>query len=97
MTTPNSMQFLDQNNPLLASGPARLDGGTIEFPQVGTLGVLSMRTASATVTAMLTADELHTWARFVDALADQVGGGRLQAATAMDVAALDPTMKRRNT
>jgi hypothetical protein len=89
------MQFLDQNNPLLGNGPARLDGGTITHPQMGKQGVLSVRTSSTTVTVIMTAESLRAWGKFCNDLADEVGGGTLQPASIMDVAALDTTMQRR--
>lgn len=93
MTTPNNMTFLDPNNPLLSGGPARLDGGIIEHPQTGKTGVLSVRTASTTQTVLIDAASLREWAKFCNDLADQLGGGRLQAASILDVASLDSTMQ----
>lgn len=89
----NNMQFIDQNNPLLAGGPAKLDGGTIESPATGKMGVLTMRTSSGTLTAMMDADSLRNWAKFIDSLADEVEGKKhLQPATMQDVAVLDGSM-----
>lgn len=97
MTTPNNMQFIDQNNPLLAGGPAKLDGGTIESPATGKMGVLTMRTSSGTLTAMMDAGSLRNWSKFIEALADEVEGKKhLATASPMDLQALSgsPFMKR---
>lgn len=96
MTMPNSMRFLDPNNPLLAGGPARLDGGIIEHPQTGKTGVLSVRTSSATQTVLIDAASLREWAKFCNDLADELGGGKLQVASITDVAALDATMQAKH-
>lgn len=90
-------QYLDPHNPLLASGPARLDAGTIELPGVGRLGVLTVRTPSTTVTVMLSAEDVATWTDLLAKVRDDLGGKKLVAATPMEVAALDTTMKRSNT
>ena len=96
MTTPrqNPSQFLDAGNPLLSAGPARLDGGVITTPQ-GKLGCLTVRTSSTTTTVLVEADDLRKWAQFISDLADQADGGgtRLIAASAIDAAALDATMR----
>lgn len=94
MTMPNPMQFIDPNNPLLATGQARLDLGTINIPGAGEFGVVTVRTASATQTVMLAAKDVAEWAKSLTGLSEAMGGSKLQVATAMDVAALDTTMQR---
>jgi hypothetical protein len=94
MTTPiqNPMQFIDPNNPLLNGGVARLDVGSITPPGQDQVGVVTVRTSSATVTVLMTAKNLREWADILTGLADQMDGGAgLQVATMQDVAALDPT------
>jgi hypothetical protein len=65
--------YLDENNPLLSGVPARLDTGAIGLPAgAGTAGVVTVRTASTTVTVILTAAELDTWAGVLRNLASTV-------------------------
>jgi hypothetical protein len=94
MTTPNVPQFIDPNNPLLNGGPAKLDTGTIVGPEGKKVGVLTIRTASTTVTVLMAAENLNEWGDLIKDLAASLGGGaKLQAASMMDVAALDTTMQ----
>jgi hypothetical protein len=88
MTTPIP-EYIDPNNPILATGPARLDTGTITVPQAGKLGVFTVRTPSTTVTVMLSAEDARSWADLFDEVARDLGGTKLQKATPMDVAELD--------
>ena len=82
-------EYLDPNNPLLATGPARLDTGTITMPQLGEVAVLTVRSSSATQTVMLSKDDLRKWRTLIDKLDDSVNGPVLEKATIADVAALD--------
>jgi hypothetical protein len=97
MTTPpqNPMAFLDQNNPLVATGPARLDLGIISHPQTGQLGGVTMRTQSGTLTAFLTADEVGQWVDLLNGLKEALGGGsKLVPASMGDVAAMNGTLEK---
>lgn len=96
MTTPqNPASFLDQNNPLIATGPARLDLGVITHPQNGKIGVVTVRTSSSTVHAFLTAEEVGQWADLLNGLKEALGGGtKLQPATMNDVAAMNGTLEK---
>lgn len=92
---PNELRFLDVNNPLISGGPARIDTGIIDHPEAGKLGVFTLRTGSATVTALLSADDLDGWADHIKNLATALRGGpKLAAATMGDVAALETVQRR---
>jgi hypothetical protein len=92
---PNQMRFLDINNPLCAGGPARIDSGIIGTEQ-GKMGVLTVRTASTTLTVVMNTDDLRNWAEHISNLADAMDGGgtKLVAAGMGDVVALDTTMRK---
>lgn len=93
---PSQMCFLDVHNPLIGGGPARIDTGIIQHPDAGKMGVLTVRTSSATVTVLMGDSDLDNWADHIHQLADALRGGpKLAAATMGDVAALDTTMQRR--
>jgi hypothetical protein len=96
MTTPqNPMQFLDQNNPLISTGAARLDLGIIAHPQTGKIGGVTVRTSSASVTVFLTADEAGQWADLLNGLKDALGGAsKLVPANMGDVAAMNGTLEK---
>lgn len=85
MTTPNPL--VDLGNQLLAQVPSRLDTGSISGP-AGKTGVLTFRTASTTLTLLVTAEDLRTWSGLMSDLASELGGG-LTVASAADVAALN--------
>jgi hypothetical protein len=78
----------DAGNPLLAPGPARLDLASADQPGGGKIALVTVRTASATQTVMLSAEDLRVWAGLLTGLADEMTGG-LVVATPLDVAALD--------
>jgi hypothetical protein len=82
--------FLDQDNHLLAGVPARLDTGVIGLPAgAGNMGVLTVRTASTTVSVVMTAADLDGWARAVSDLAATVRAAPVLALpTAGETAAL---------
>lgn len=90
MTQPQQgSPLVDTGNPLISQVPARMDTGTIDAPGVGLLAVLTFRTASTTMTVMLTADDLKNWAELLTGLAGQMnGGGHIVQATPVDIAAL---------
>jgi hypothetical protein len=85
VTTP-PVPFFDVGNPLLAQGPANLDTGSVSGPG-GKVGVVTIRTASATQTVFIGAADLRNWAALLTGLADQLSGGLVQASVA-DVAAV---------
>jgi hypothetical protein len=82
--------FLDQDNQLLAGGPARLDTGVIGLPAgAGNVGALTIRTASSTQTVFMTAADLDSWAKVVGDLAAAVRAAPvLTLPTAGETAAL---------
>lgn len=90
MTSPVP-QFIDAGNELLAQVPARLDTGTIDVPGAGKLGVLTLRTTSATVTVFLGAEDLRSWGALLTSLAGQVGG--IAMAAPGDLAVLGDLLK----
>lgn len=94
MTTPNP-SFLDPNNQLLSGGPARLDVGSMEHPQMGKVGLITIRTSSTTLTVLMNPESLHEWAGILNGLADQMGGApKLQAAGPQDLAGIAQALKR---
>ncbi len=73
MSIPARRPFLDQDNKLLAGVPACLDTGVIPLPAgAGNAGILTIRTASTTVSVVMSAADLDTWAGVVRDLAAQV-------------------------
>lgn len=81
MTTPNQVPpYLDPSNPLLATGPSRLDVGTVDLPETGKLGIFTVRTPSTTLTVMLSAEDLRTWAGIMNTTADQLESSLSQVA-----------------
>jgi hypothetical protein len=85
MTTP-PRPFVDMANPMLTQVPAQLDTGSVGTPS-GKLGVLTIRTASTTLTVFLTQDDLRTWSGLLTGLADQLGGS-IVVASPLDIAAV---------
>jgi hypothetical protein len=81
----------DPGNDMLAPGPARLNCGTVTTPD-GKLGVLTIRTSSATVTVLLDAKALRDWAGLIVSVAGQLSEQLVQA-TVSDVAALDGLLR----
>jgi hypothetical protein len=63
----------DVNNRLLAPGPAQLVTGLIPGP-AGWLGVLTLRTTSATVTVMLDRETVQGWGVMLGQLEDAMDG-----------------------
>jgi hypothetical protein len=97
MTQPNnSTQFLDPNNPLASGGPCRLDLGSISYPELGEVGVVTVRTPSTTVTVLLNPAEMRAWADSLDDAATQLGAPRngLLVATPQEAMSLDTSMRR---
>ena len=87
----NAPDFFDKNNPLLAQVSARLDTGTITEPGESPRAVLTIRTASTTMTVVLGSDDLNMWVDILTKLADSLHGPanmpqrRVQPANILDV------------
>lgn len=78
---PQGVPFVDTGNQLLGPVPASLDAGTVTQPDGTKLVVITLRTASTTMTVMLTAGDFATWMKVLDGLRDTVGA-RIQVVTA---------------
>jgi hypothetical protein len=78
MTAPEPPEpVTDTGNALLAPGPAKLHTGTAQATDGTTLGVVTIRTASATVTGFLMRDDVKAWADVLNGLHAQMGAGNL--------------------
>lgn len=86
MTAPQTP--FDTGNPLLARAPVRLETGTLDTPD-GKLGALTLRSATTTMTAFLTAEDLRTWSDLLGQLADSLSGVTVVAASPVDIARLN--------
>lgn len=76
-------------NSLLSQVTARLETGSITQPG-NTRGVLTIRTASTTLTVILTREDVRKWADVISSLADQLGAPRnVQPASLQDIIRLD--------
>jgi hypothetical protein len=64
----------DEGNHLLSPGPAQLATGLIPGP-AGWLGVVTIRTTSATVTVMLDRKNVRGWGAMLGQLGDAMDGG----------------------
>jgi hypothetical protein len=78
----------DPGNELLAPALAKLHTGTAQASDGSTLGVVTIRTTSATVTAFLTAGDVKAWADVLNGLAVQMGAGSLVVPGPMDLGVL---------
>jgi hypothetical protein len=81
----------DPANPLFspaAAGPSRIDTALLTATDGTKLGLVAIRTTSATVQAVLNGAQLREWADIIGGLADAVGGGKLATATMADVVTL---------
>lgn len=96
MTTPHPKAtiLVDPGNTLLSKSSFTMDTGSIETLHDGTLGVITLRTPSATLTLFLTAEELREWAQMLTSVADQVGGNGLAKATPQDLSLLTQLARR---
>jgi hypothetical protein len=93
---PGPGQFLDTGNRLLGPAPVYLETGTV-VQQGGSLaGTVTMRSATTTMTAFLSADELSAWAKVISDLAATVRGGSpgLVLPTAGETIALGNSSRR---
>lgn len=91
---PSPLTFIDTNNPLCGPCPARLDIGVIQHPVDGPMGVVTIRTASTTMTVVMGADDLQGWGDSLKELANQMGGAKksLLVAGPGDAAALKQSL-----
>lgn len=94
MPHPGARVLVDAGNRLLGKVPATLDTGSIEA-QDGTYGIVTVRTASATLTVFLTAAELREWAQVLEAAASQLAGCALAQATPQDLSLLAQLARKR--
>lgn len=76
MVTPQEPQAWDPSNALLGEGPAALSTALVETPQ-GQRLVLTIRTASTTLTVLLAAADAKEWATQIKAIADQMSASGL--------------------
>jgi hypothetical protein len=94
---PNTLPFIDPNNPLCGPGPARLDTGIVQHPVDGKMGICTVRTASTTLTIIMQPEDLRGWGDSLHALADQMEGKeqkKLVAAGPQDAALLKQSLSR---
>lgn len=91
MTTPPQPPPFDPGNQLLAGGPAQLSVDEVMTPQ-GKLGVLTIRTTSATVSVFLSREDLATWAATIQRKADDMSGLLLVPAGAMPLGEPGPAV-----
>lgn len=88
MTDPGPPSFLDAGNPLLSQVPVRLELGALG-PAGGTrTGVLTLRSATTTMTVLLSAGELRSWSASLAAAATALDASTVVPASAADVAAI---------
>ena len=76
MSTPQPPQVVDPSNSLLGETPATLVTALVETPQ-GQRLVLTIRTASTTLTVLLAAADAKAWANQIKAIADQMSASGL--------------------
>jgi hypothetical protein len=67
--------LIDTGNQLLAPVNASLDAGTVTQPEGTKLAVITIRTASTTLTVMLDAPSYATWMQVLAGLQNQMGAG----------------------
>jgi len=84
MTTPPPPLY-DTGNTMIAPVPVQLHTGDISGP-AGKLGVVTIRTATTTLTVFLQPGELREWSQMLAGLADSMASG-LTVASAADVMA----------
>jgi hypothetical protein len=75
MTTPDGVPFIDAGNRLLGPVRADLEVGTVTQAEGTRLAVITVRTASTTLTVMLDAAGLATWMKVLTGLQDTMGSG----------------------
>jgi hypothetical protein len=72
---PQDSPFVDPGNRLLAPVRADLETGTVHWPDGTRYAVVTIRTASVTLTVMLDAAGFATWMRVLTALQNTMGAG----------------------
>jgi hypothetical protein len=89
VSTPAAPAFFDPGNPLLAQVPVQLDAGTVTGAGPDPVAILTIRTASTTLSVLLGAEELGKWSEIISGLHASLNGGgssrRVQAASVADV------------
>lgn len=85
---PGLSAFLDIGNLLLSQVPVRLELGAVTAPGRPQTGVVTLRSATTTMTALLTAEELRAWAGMLTEAAGALSGSSVVPASAVDIAAL---------
>jgi hypothetical protein len=75
VTPQQGIPLFDAGNRLLAPVAANLDAGTVTRPDGARLVVLTVRTASTTVTVMLDEPEFAAWMKVLTGLQASVGSG----------------------
>lgn len=93
MPHPQAPVLVDTGNTLLSRTDFQLSTGSIEAPG-GTLGVLTIRTPSTTLTLFLPGKDVKEWAGMLDDLAAQLDGTGLVKATPQDLSLLAQLAKR---
>ena len=76
MTAPQPPQVVDPSNSLLGETPATLVTALVETPQ-GQRLVLTIRTASTTLSVLLAAADAKEWAGHIKRAADQMSASGL--------------------
>jgi hypothetical protein len=84
LTASQQPPFLDMANTLLAKVPVSLDTGTIDIPGAGRLGIATFRSATTTMSPILTAAELDHWAGMLADLATAVRAAVLMRPSAAE-------------
>jgi len=72
---PAGVPFVDTGNRLLTRVTADLETGTVSQADGTTLAVITVRTASTTLTVMLDAPSLATWMGVLNGLRGELGAG----------------------
>jgi hypothetical protein len=74
MTTPNPQPPpFDTGNGLLGETPAQLSAALMDTP-AGQRMVLTVRTASTTLSVLLARDDVRDWAQLIKSVGDQMSG-----------------------
>ncbi|SRR6266568_9426861 len=75
---PQQVPLVDAGNQMLSPVEARLDAGTVSTP-AGVMAVITIRTASTTLTIMLGRNDLQTWLGVLNGLTGKMGGALVPA------------------
>lgn len=87
MPHPAAGMLTDAGNPLLDRAAVRLETGSLETPD-GTLGIITIRTPTTTLTVFLPAEDIRSWTGVLAELGDQVNGTSLIRPAPQDVSLL---------